>query len=139
MLNYSDLNKTQKRMVDAFIARRPELANASTITRVEIEDLWYAMYAERANGGPKMGYPGWLVKGEKVARGAYPFPAPNVTHSSEPLPRPMTRKERMARINQPPSDQLVQERMAAQAVAVKKRQDEDAEFFAELQEFGVSA
>lgn len=137
MLNYSDLNKTQKRIVDAFIARRPELANTDRISRVEIEELWYTMYAERATGGPKMGYPGWLVKGDKLARGMYPFPAPNVTHAKDPLPKPITQKVAKARILGTAVEQEVNE-VAAKHAAEKKAED-DASFFAELQEFGITA
>lgn len=127
-MNYSDLNKTQRRIVDAFIARRPELANASSITRVEIEELWYTMYAERATGGPKMGYPGWLVKGDKVTRGVYPFPAPNVTHSTAPLPKPLTQKQVRAKITSTDD----------QAAAAAAKALEEEEFFAELAEAGVT-
>jgi hypothetical protein len=81
-MNYKDLNKTQKRVIDAFIKLRPELANASTITRPEVEELFFKLHAERANGGEKIGYPMWLVKGVKVARGSYVFPAPNVVNEN---------------------------------------------------------
>lgn len=80
-MNYSDLTKIQKRCVDAFIQLRPELASASTISRQEVEELFFALHEQRANGGPKIGYPMWLIKGDKVNRGEYVFPAPNVNTS----------------------------------------------------------
>lgn len=81
-MNYADLNKTQKRVIDAFIRLKPELADSTTITRTEVEDLFAKLMVERQNGGEKMGYPMWLVKGLKVSRGVYAFPAPNVTSNS---------------------------------------------------------
>jgi hypothetical protein len=81
-MNYSDLNKTQKRVIDAFITLRPELANTSTITRPEVEELFFKLKDARDSGGDKIGYPMWLVKGANVGRGQYVFPAPNVTNDS---------------------------------------------------------
>lgn len=111
-MNYKDLNKTQKRVIDAFITIRPELANASTITRPEVEELFFKLHAERAAGGEKIGYPMWLVKGPKVSRGVYVFPAPNVTNDS------------------------VISAVAARATQTTK---EDEEFLAELKEAGIEA
>jgi len=79
-MNYTDLSPVQKRVVDAFIVIRPELANANSITRTEVEELYFKLKELRATGGDKIGYPMWLVKGEKLGRGAYVFPAPNVTN-----------------------------------------------------------
>lgn len=129
MINYSDLNKTQKRVVDAFIAIRPELANTSTITRVEIEELFLKLFAERANGGPKIGYPVWIVKGERPSRGVYLFPAPNITHESTPLPKPVTQKQLKAKAT----------RTQTEVQAEQARVAEDEEFFKELAEAGVAA
>lgn len=128
-MNYSDLNKTQKRVIDAFIALRPELANAATITRQEVEELFFELFAERANGGPKIGYPMWLVKGDRTARGVYLFPAPNVTHDSTPLPKPVTQKQLKAKAT----------KTEVEAKAEQARLAEDEEFFRELAEAGVAA
>lgn len=109
-MNYKDLNKTQKRVIDAFVKLRPELANTSTITRPEVEELFLKLYAERANGGEKIGYPMWLVKGDKVARGSYVFPAPNVVNESI---------------------------ISAVAKRVALNTKEDEEFFNDLKEAGI--
>jgi len=111
-MNYKDLNKTQKRIIDAFIEIRPELANATSITRPEVEELFFKLYEKRDSGGEKMGYPMWLVKGPKVARGVYVFPAPNVTNDS-----------------------------VIDAIAKRTAQTtvEDEEFLAELREAGIEA
>lgn len=129
MINYSELNKTQKRVIDAFISVRPELADATTITRPEVEELFFKLFAERANGGAKIGYPMWLVKGDRTSRGVYLFPAPNVTHESTPLPKPVTQKQLKAKVTRT-EDQIKAEQI---------RVAEDEEFFKELAEAGVIA
>lgn len=77
-MNYSDLTKIQKRCIDAFISIRPELNDASTISRQVVEELFAELFEKRNSGGEKIGYPMWLIKGPKVGRGEYVFPAPNV-------------------------------------------------------------
>ena len=77
-MKYSELTATQKRCIDAFVEIKPALAKQSTITRKEVEELFQALYTAREGGGPKIGYPMWLVKGEKVGRGEYVFPAPKL-------------------------------------------------------------
>lgn len=110
-MNYSKLSKAQKRCIDAFVRLRPELANAESITRPEIEELFFKLHADRSNGGEKIGYPMWLVKGEKVSRGVYKFPAPNLATVSS------TKK-------------------VAKSVE-KSMSEEDKEFFTELAEHGI--
>ena len=112
-MNYSNLTKTQKRCIDAFIKIRPELATQEIITRQEIEDLFNLLYAERDHGGEKIGYPMWLVKGEKTGRGVYKFPAPGLTHASK------------------------SEVEGSNAAPIVKSEEEDKEFFTELQEHGI--
>ena len=109
-MNYTNLSKTQKCVIDAFIKLRPELTNASTITRSEVEDLFSQLMTQRANGGEKIGYPMWLVKGPKAGRGVYIFPAPNVDNTN--------------------AIDVVTKR----AVATTK---EDEEFMAELRDAGI--
>lgn len=111
-MNYVNLTATQKRVIDAFIGVRPELANASTITRPEVEALFFQLKDLRDSGGDKIGYPMWLVKGPKVSRGVYVFPAPNVTNDS------------------------VIDAIAKRVVTNTK---EDEEFLAELKEAGITA
>jgi hypothetical protein len=112
-MNYSDLTKTQKRCIDAFVSIRPELATQETITRPEIEDLFKALFDARADGGEKIGYPMWLVKGEKTGRGVYKFPAPSLAQAKASKSKSKT--------VQP---------------AVKVEQ-EDKEFFTDLKEYGI--
>jgi hypothetical protein len=113
-MKYSQLTKTQKRCIDAFVAIQPDLATRETITRPEIEDLFNILYAERDHGGEKIGYPMWLVKGEKVGRGSYKFPAPNAVASTE----------------------TVKDEGSGYAAPTETSQ-EDKEFFTDLKEYGI--
>lgn len=115
-MNYSDLTKTQKRCIDAFIKIRPELATQETITRPEIEMLFQTLFDARSDGGEKIGYPMWLVKGEKVGRGAYKFPAPGLTSAT-----PEKTSKSKSKVEQ---------------VAIKT-EEEDKEFFTDLKEYGI--
>ena len=115
-MNYSSLTKTQKRCIDAFVKLSPELATQETISRQEIEDLFTLLYAEREHGGEKIGYPMWLVKGEKVGRGEYKFPAPGLVSASV---------------------ETSNSEGTAQVAPESKAAEEDKEFFTELQEYGI--
>lgn len=114
-MNYTNLTKTQKRCIDAFITIRPALASQYSITRLEVEELFAELYSKRADGGEKIGYPMWLVKGDKVSRGHYKFPAPNLIEAQE------------AQIK---SNTKIAEDLA-------KNSEEDKEFFTELCEYGI--
>lgn len=113
-MNYSSLTKVQKRCIDAFVAIRPELATTETITRPEIEALFKTLYEARETGGEKIGYPMWLVKGEKVGRGQYKFPAPGLTQSA------------VSEV----------EKKASKSAAIQNA-EEDKEFFQDLQQYGI--
>lgn len=112
-MNYSKLTNTQKRCIDAFVKIRPELASAETISRADIEEIFWILHAEREHGGEKIGYPMWLVKGEKVGRGSYKFPAPELASKS-------TSKTETKEV----SPEI-------------KSAEEDKEFFTELAENGI--
>ena len=114
-MNYSDLTKTQKRCIDAFVKIRPDLETQESITRPEIEMLFQTLYEARADGGEKIGYPMWLVKGEKVGRGEYKFPAPGLAKASA-----KTSKSK----SENPAPEI-------------KSAEEDKEFFTELAENGI--
>lgn len=115
-MNYSDLTKAQKICIDAFIKLRPQLATANTITRPEIEEMFFELKDNRSTSGVKIGYPMWMVRQPKVSRGVYPFPGPSAT-------------------------QVVETLKPVQVVKTTKSQEElnqeDKEFFEELAEFGV--
>lgn len=113
-MNYSKLTKTQKRCIDAFVSIRPELSSSETISRKDIEEIFWILHAEREHGGEKIGYPMWLVKGEKAGRGLYKFPAPELAViSSKPVSKKSTSK------------------------VEDLKTKEDKEFFTELAENGI--
>lgn len=112
-MNYSNLSKAQKRCVDAFVRIKPELADSPTITRTEVEVLFKKLYDARAKGGEKIGYPMWLVKGEKTSRGVYKFPAPGLAKSK-------------------PAKLAV-----SQEKTTPKFDEEDKEFFTDLKNYGI--
>jgi hypothetical protein len=114
-MNYSDLTKTQKRCIDAFVKLRPELASQETITRTEIEYMFKQLYDNRTTGGEKIGYPMWLVKGEKTGRGVYKFPAPSLA-KTEVKPSKSVKSNSIPQI---------------------KSDEEDKEFFTDLKEYGI--
>ena len=116
-MNYAKLTKVQKRCIDAFVTVRPELATAESISRAEVEELFEILLAEREHGGEKIGYPMWLVKGEKVGRGQYKFPAPSRAEASE-------------------TNATVVEEKASKSGAIQNAQ-EDKEFFQDLQKYGI--
>jgi hypothetical protein len=114
-MNYAKLSKAQKRCIDAFVKIRPELASAESISRTDVEELFEILHAEREHGGEKIGYPMWLVKGEKVGRGMYKFPAPSLAETVET------------------STSEIKENTSA---AITNAQ-EDKEFFQDLQKYGI--
>lgn len=82
-MNYCDLSVTQKRIVDAMVAVMPELANRDSVTRPEVEFCWNIINNNRVPGAKYIGYPSFITKGDKLARGVYKFPGPNLTIDDE--------------------------------------------------------
>lgn len=76
MLKYANLSKGQKKLIDAFVAARPELATADTIKSKDMYHIWQEIYAKRTDGGVKVGYPHWLSKHNQISRGVLSFPGP---------------------------------------------------------------
>lgn len=76
MILYKDLTKAQKSLIDVFIQLRPELTNATSITRKEITELTEETKLKFSNIGCKIGFPVWLTKYTK-GRGVYHFPSPD--------------------------------------------------------------
>ena len=122
-MKYSELSKAQKVCIDAFVAKRPELASASSITRAEVETLWQLTYTDRDSGGPKFGYPMWLVKGPKVARGVYVFPGPESKGDVETVKVKNTKRKKTEESDEDP---------------IVLPPEEEAEFQNDLKEFGIT-
>jgi hypothetical protein len=112
-MDYNTLSKAQKRCVDAFVRIKPELATSTIISRTEVEVLFKKLYDLRSKGGEKIGYPMWLVKGQKISRGVYVFPAPGVSEPASATP--VLKKEKVT----------------------PKFDEEDKQFFTDLKEYGI--
>ena len=125
-MNYSELTKTQKRCIDAFIKVRPELASQATITRQEVEALFETLFQARATGGDKIGYPMWLVKGDKLGRGIYEFPAPDLDFSASEGSGYAEKVKAKAKSKAAKKTEIEE--------AVEK---EDKEFFTDLENYGI--
>jgi hypothetical protein len=77
MLKYSDLSKGQRKCIDAFVAHHPELATADTLASKDMYHIWHDIFAKRADGAAKIGYPHWLSKHNQISRGILSFPGPS--------------------------------------------------------------
>lgn len=76
MIDFSELNETQKNYVVYIIERFKHISKH--ISLVEMKSYHETMLYERDKGGPKYGYPNWLiVKENKVEMSLYSFPAPS--------------------------------------------------------------
>jgi hypothetical protein len=78
-MNYSELSKAQKRAVDFYVELEPSLRTATCINRQTVEELFFK--CREIHG--KFGYPNWIVKGEKVARGLYAWPGPESVQTAQ--------------------------------------------------------
>lgn len=76
MLKYAELTKAQKRFVDAVVATFPEVAKVGTVSRKELEYIYWELNAKRETGGEKVGFPNWLTGPNKVSRGVFQLPMP---------------------------------------------------------------
>lgn len=81
-MKYSELTKAQKRAVDYYVELDPSLKTSNSITRHKVEELFFK--CREVHG--KFGYPNWIVKGEKIARGIYAWPGPEAVESTSKTP-----------------------------------------------------
>jgi len=76
MLKYSELTKAQKRFVDAVLREFPAIKKSGTVSRKELESIYWTLNEKRKTGGEKVGFPNWLTGPNKVARGVFQVPMP---------------------------------------------------------------
>lgn len=76
MLNFNDLSKSQKKCIIALIEANPALKTTGQITLKEVVAITQDLAAKRTSGAPKIGYPNWLFKHNKLERGMYQLPLP---------------------------------------------------------------
>ena len=76
MLKFADLSLSQKKCVIALIEAQPSLKKNGKISLKEVVTITQDLATKRASGAPKIGYPNWLFKSNKVERGLYQLPVP---------------------------------------------------------------
>ena len=76
MLKFADLSMAQKKCVVALIEAQPSLKKNSKISLKEVVSITQGLAAKRDSGAPKIGYPNWLFKSNKLERGLYQLPVP---------------------------------------------------------------
>lgn len=90
ILTYNKLNHIQKRVVDKYTERYPELEYANMISRKMIEEIHNDL---KKQYGKKYGYPAWITKGPKVGRALYHWPGKQSIPNSNLLIAEKTLKE----------------------------------------------
>lgn len=83
MLKFNALSASQKKCVIALIEAQPSLKENGKITLKEVVAITQDLAAKRDQGAPKIGYPNWLFKNNKVERGLYQLPIPTEQELSD--------------------------------------------------------
>lgn len=83
MLKFAALSTSQKKCVVALIEAQPSLKTNSKITLKEVVAITQELAAKRDAGAPKIGYPNWLFKYNKLDRGVYQLPVPTDAELSQ--------------------------------------------------------
>jgi len=83
MLKFADLSMAQKKCVVVLIENQPSLKKNGKISLKEVVAITQGLAAKRSAGAPKIGYPNWLFKTNKVERGVYQLPVPTDTELSQ--------------------------------------------------------
>lgn len=76
MLKFVDLSMAQKKCVVALIEAQPAIKKTGKISLKEVVAITQGLAVKRSEGAPKIGYPNWLFKTNKVERGVYQLPVP---------------------------------------------------------------
>lgn len=79
MLTWTSLTNSQKRWVEHVSKILPDCISKGYITAKQCHDSFKQLEKQRVSGIPKIGYPNWLFKLNKIKRGFYLFPAEGVT------------------------------------------------------------
>jgi hypothetical protein len=83
MLKFTDLSMAQKKCVVVLIENQPSLKKNGKISLKEVVAITQGLAAKRSEGAPKIGYPNWLFKTNKVERGVYQLPVPTDAELSQ--------------------------------------------------------
>lgn len=83
MLKFADLTMAQKKCVVALIEAQPSLKKNGSISLKEVVAITQDLATKRSAGAPKIGYPNWLFKTNKIERGMYQLPVPTAAELSQ--------------------------------------------------------
>ena len=102
MLKYADLTKAQKRFVDAVLREFPDVKKAGTVSRKELEYIYWELNAKRETGGEKVGFPNWLTGPNKVGRGVFQLPMPEAVAAKAKKAKKAEKEKFEAIVNETP-------------------------------------
>jgi len=101
MLKFADLSLSQKKCVVALIEAQPTIKKTGKITLKELVSITQDLATKRASGAPKIGYPNWLFKSNKVERGLYQLPVPTdkeLSDYAQNSVKPTAVKQKVAKV-----------------------------------------
>lgn len=101
MLKFADLSLSQKKCVVALIEAQPSLKKTGKISLKEVVTITQDLATKRASGAPKIGYPNWLFKSNKVERGLYQLPVPTdkeLSDYAQNSVKPTAVKQKVAKV-----------------------------------------
>lgn len=76
MLKFANLSFSQKKFVMAVVENYPQFKADPVITLKQVVEITQAWAKDRDNGAPKVGYPNWMFKSNKLDKGSYKLPVP---------------------------------------------------------------
>lgn len=76
MLKFADLSFSQKKFVVSVVENFPTFKKDSNITLKQVVEMTQEWAKNRDNGAPKVGYPNWMFKANKLDKGVYQLPVP---------------------------------------------------------------
>lgn len=101
MLKFADLSLSQKKCVVVLIEAQPSLKKTGKISLKEVVTITQDLATKRASGAPKIGYPNWLFKSNKVERGLYQLPVPTdkeLSDYAQNSVKPTAVKQKVAKV-----------------------------------------
>lgn len=101
MLKFANLSMSQKKCVVALIEANPSLKKDGKISLKEVVSITQDLASKRASGAPKIGYPNWLFKSNKVERGLYQLPLPTdkeLSDYTQSSTKPTAVKQKVAKV-----------------------------------------
>jgi hypothetical protein len=101
MLKFASLSLSQKKCVVALIEANPSLKKDGKISLKEVVSITQDLASKRTSGAPKIGYPNWLFKSNKVERGLYQLPLPTekeLSDYTQSSSQPTAVKQKVAKV-----------------------------------------